>query len=518
MLEKHLPLLYFCLLMAGLLAGPLPAPAASTDADTASGLYAVEPPDAAGGLDPAGEPDPVGELDLADEPGSADGSETEAKGVGAAARDFKVVGYYSGDLFQEPPERLQTDRLTHVVYAFLIPRLDGGLEPLQDPAELRAIVEKARESGAKVVIALGGWSYEGRSLAPVFEGLAASQDARARLVQNVRALIRDYQLDGLELDWEHPNAQTAGLYEQLVLDLRAAMDAEGKLLTAVLNGAWSETAGPEASAVLTEACLDSFDFMNVMAYDMNSEDHSPFWFAETSLGYWLNRGVPAEKLVLGMPLYARPSWLQYRELAALDPDNVWKDFAETSPLVSYYNGLNTLREKTWLALRKAGGVMLFDVNEDSGGETGVVNMISQALTQAGFLSDGEIQSHITLVLDGRELPLSQEDGRAFIDANGRVLVPIRKPMEAIGATVGYAIGEGADRQVLISKSGNYVVVPVGDAFIWVNGRRVETDAQAVTRDGRTYVPLRAVFEAFGYTPSWREASRTIYVNTNVNGG
>ena len=34
---------------------------------------------------------------------------------------FKVVGYYSGDLFNEPVENLQTDKLTHVIYAFLIP-------------------------------------------------------------------------------------------------------------------------------------------------------------------------------------------------------------------------------------------------------------------------------------------------------------------------------------------------------------------------------------------------------------
>jgi hypothetical protein len=68
------------------------------------------------------------------------------------------------------------------------------------------------------------------------------------------------------------------------------------------------------------------------------------------------------------------------------------------------------------------------------------------------------------------------------------------------------------RQILVSKSGNNVIVPVGDAFIWVNGRRVETDTQAVIRDGRTYVPFRAVFEAFGYVPDWRAASRTIYIN------
>ncbi len=35
---------------------------------------------------------------------------------------FKVVGYYSGALFDEPVENLATDKLTHIIYAFLIPR------------------------------------------------------------------------------------------------------------------------------------------------------------------------------------------------------------------------------------------------------------------------------------------------------------------------------------------------------------------------------------------------------------
>jgi GH18 family chitinase len=427
----------------------------------------------------------------------------------APARRFKVVGYYSGDLFQEPVERLQTDKLTHVVYAFLIPTLQGGLEPLQDPAELRMLVEQAHADGAQVIAALGGWSYAGHPLAPVFESLAASAETRGQLVEHVRQLVREYGLDGVELDWEHPNAQTIGLYEQLVLDMRAAMRAEGKLLTAALNGAWSGTEGPEASRVVTEACLESFDFVNVMAYDMNNGEHSPYWLAEASLDYWLNRGVPAEKLVLGMPLYARPSWLQYRELTALDPANAWRDFADTSPHVSYYNGLNTLREKTWLALRKASGVMLFDVNEDSGGETGVVNMISQVLTQADALSAQDLEAHVTIVLDRKELILEARDGAAFIDENGRTLVPVRKPLEAVGAEVSY---DEANRLVFAEAGGTRVVVPIGEAYILVNGLRQDIDTTAVIRDDRAYAPFRAVLEAFGYTADWRAASRTIYID------
>lgn len=51
---------------------------------------------------------------------------------------FKVVGYYSGDLFDEPLENLQTDKLTHVIYAFLIPKEDGTLVDLQKPQQFNS--------------------------------------------------------------------------------------------------------------------------------------------------------------------------------------------------------------------------------------------------------------------------------------------------------------------------------------------------------------------------------------------
>lgn len=85
---------------------------------------------------------------------------------------FKVIGYYSGDLFNEPTENLQTAKLTHVIYAFLIPKEDGSLVELSKPEQLEEIVSKAHNDGTKVFIALGGWSYEGKPLEPVFREVA----------------------------------------------------------------------------------------------------------------------------------------------------------------------------------------------------------------------------------------------------------------------------------------------------------------------------------------------------------
>ena len=428
----------------------------------------------------------------------------------ASDQPFRVVGYYSGALFNEPVEKLQTDKLTHVIYSFLIPKEDGSLVELEKPDQLKALVKQAHKDGAKVFIALGGWSYQNKPLVSVFETAAASKEKRTLLINHVRALIKDYDLDGLELDWEHPNEKTIGDYEKLVVEMKTALSKDGKELTAALNGAWSTTAGPEVSKLMTDQCLNSFSFINVMAYDMNNQEHSPLWFADTSINYWLNRGVPADKIVLGMPLYARPSWKQYRDLVAENPEYTFQDYAPTSPLDSYYNGINTLREKTVIALKKAGGVMLFDVNEDAAGDASAVSMIDDLVNRTKSISENELKGYVTVILDHHELKFLKEEGYGtpFIDESSRTLIPLRKPLEAIGATVEY---DENNKVVTTSKNGVKVKIPIGESSIEVNGSKIVMDTKAVIQDGRTYIPLRAVFSAFGYDINWHDSSKTVYL-------
>ncbi len=294
--------------------------------------------------------------------------------------DFRTVGYYSYDLFEDPLEKLQTDKLTHIMYAFLIPQKDGSVLPLAEEENVRQLIEKAHNDNCKVYIAVGGWSYKDVPLQAAFEEAAKTPETRKKLVESIISVVKDYGFDGVELDWEYPNSASAKNYEALILELSAELKKHGKHLTAALNGAWSQTEGPEVSKYVSDACLDAFEFISVMSYDMNNEQHSPFWFANTSIDYWLHRGVSADKIVLGMPLYARPTFMQYRHLVEKDKDFAYTDFAEIDGKASHYNGLPTLCKKTILAAKKAGGVMLFDVNEDTNDETSVVSMIDETLS------------------------------------------------------------------------------------------------------------------------------------------
>ncbi len=294
--------------------------------------------------------------------------------------NFRVIGYYSGDLFEEPLENLQTDKLTHIMYAFLIPQEDGSVLPLAEEENVRKLIEKAHNDNCEVFIAVGGWSYNDIPLQSTFEKAAENPQTRSKLVESIVKTVEEYGFDGVELDWEYPQAASQKDYEALILELDAALEEKGKQLTAALNGAWSQTEGPEVSNYVSDACLDAFDFINVMSYDMNNDQHSPFWFANTSIDYWLNRGADTENIVLGMPLYARPTFMQYRHLAENNKELAYSDYAIIDGKESHYNGLPTLCKKTVLAAKKAGGVMLFDVNEDTNDETSVVSMIDDTVS------------------------------------------------------------------------------------------------------------------------------------------
>lgn len=435
----------------------------------------------------------------------------------AAQEDFRVIGYYSEGLFDEPIENLQMDKLTHIMYAFLIPQIDGSLVPIEKSEHLRQIVSFAHENGVKVFIALGGWSYQNMPVAQIFETVTADETSRSNFIDHIMTFVQDYDLDGVELDWEYPTVDSQSYYEALVVELSARLDEENKELSAALNGAWSSTEGPEVSKLVTPQCLEAFSFINIMCYDTNDTDHSPLWFTDTSISYWLNRGMKPEQIVVGIPLYARPSWAQYRHLVAADSNNAYRDFAaanEKITLDSYYNGLNTITEKTAIALRRAGGVMLFDVNEDTNDEYSAVGQIQAVINNAQKLGAEKFARKVLIFLDERPLVFAPKDdmGDAFIDENDRTMLPLRKPLQMIGAEVVYDAATGV---ITIIKDKTTVIVTIGSDVIMVNGEMVKEQGQAIVKDGRCYIPARAVFAAFGYQLDWHDVSKSLYLQKSI---
>lgn len=119
-----------------------------------------------------------------------------------------------------------------------------------------------------------------------------------------------------------------------------------------------------------------------------------------------------------------------------------------------------------------------------------------------------------MVIDNQPVPFTSDSGWPFVDANGRTQVPLRIVMEQYGCQVAW---NSADNAAVITKGGTAVVVPVGQPYILVNGRTVAMDTAALIQDGRTYLPIRAVLEAFGASVVWDNGTVSVASATAGNG-
>ncbi len=293
----------------------------------------------------------------------------------ARAAAFKIVGYLTS--WSGTVQEVQLNKLTHVNYAFILPNGDGSLQALDNPSKLQSLVSAAHPLGVKVLISVGGWN-DGNDQG--FETLAANATSRTNFANNLVNLVNQYNLDGVDIDWEYPDpdnsypdnpqpGSSAYNYGQMMATLSSAMHSRGKLLTgAIVALGWAGKGIPVSA-------FNSVDFYNLMAYDGGDGAlHSPYQYALDSVNFWRGRGLPAEKTVLGVPFYGRPSWASYRTLiaAGCSPDS---DTCSYQGNTVYYNGRPTIRQKTDLALQQGGGIMYWENSQDTTDSTSLVSAI-----------------------------------------------------------------------------------------------------------------------------------------------
>lgn len=244
-----------------------------------------------------------------------------------------VVGYYAGwSAYQgyrasDIPARL----LTHINYAFAMIDPDAGTLTLDNPvqdeknfADLRAL--RTEYPHLKLILSVGGWDYSAH-----FSDVAATTAGRTAFAQSCAKLLAAHDLDGIDLDWEYPvSGGTSGTnhrpqdrqnFTLLLRAIRQELDRQGsldgkdyQLTIAGAAGDWY------LSNIQPTAVADVVDHIFLMAYDIHgpwdkyADFNAPLYTPSGSAPHYQNsvsgsveayleEGVPADKLVLGMPLY-----------------------------------------------------------------------------------------------------------------------------------------------------------------------------------------------------------------------
>ncbi|KAH7041356.1 glycoside hydrolase superfamily [Microdochium trichocladiopsis] len=231
------------------------------------------------------------------------------------------------------PSHLQLDYINRVYYAFILANEDGTLRSLDTHADHAIAVDGASGCitatarlkhisplghGLQILASIGG----GSGSAP-FPALAASPAARETFARECRHFVDAHGFDGVDIDWEHPQDSAAGAdYIALLATLRQHLPAPRYLLTTALPvGQWV------LRHIDLRAAAGLLDSLNLMAYDFTGswtevcghqaqllapgagamEDCHPVLrkSAHEGVEYVVSRGFPRDKIVLGVPAYAR---------------------------------------------------------------------------------------------------------------------------------------------------------------------------------------------------------------------
>lgn len=162
---------------------------------------------------------------------------------------------------------------------------------------------------------LGGWKHEEQ---PRFSNMVQNENTRGIFVQSALRWIRKTQADGLSIDWEYPTKRgTSGpedkhRYTLLLKELRAAFNGEERPLT--LSA--SVSAGRKTINVAYEhlEIIKYLDWINVMAYALHGAwrkftgHHTSMTGTpnvEDCIKAWQEKGIPDEKINLGIATYGR---------------------------------------------------------------------------------------------------------------------------------------------------------------------------------------------------------------------
>lgn len=287
----------------------------------------------------------------------------------------RVVGYLP-DWSYQAYGKLDFSALTHMNIAFCNPDSNGNLSCYIPDTEMKNIVNKAHNNEVKVMAALGGGGGCDGYL-PLLDTPEEMADFNDKIIE----YCEKYDFDGIDLDIElGSNHEIWNYYADWVSSLRVLCDEYGYELS---------TASAQWVAVkVSPETFESFDFVNVMAYDndVDESSHCDMEFAQDSLKYFnIQKKIPKDKLVLGVPFYGRGytsdgkldwnSYVSFAELIEHDSDNYTKDLYKDIA----YNGAATMAEKCDIA-KNYGGIMIWELSQDAAGEFSLLSVIKDKLS------------------------------------------------------------------------------------------------------------------------------------------
>jgi len=327
------------------------------------------------------------------------------------------------------PGQIDGQSLTRINYAFAN-IADGRMVTgfVNDAANFAYLTGLRKTNPSlKVLVSVGGWEWSTN-----FSDVCFTESSRQRFIESVTIFLRLYELDGLDIDWEYPGMPGAGHpfrgedkqnFTTLLKELRKRFDQESKTSGRTL---YLTIAAGSSDEFIAHTEMDKVqkyvDTVNLMGYDFYEPDsdaitgnHAPL-FADpadpkkasddASVRAFIKAGVPAEKILLGVPFYGHV-WGNvpgqnnglfqpgkqipnaYAPFSAIDSTMLnhgflrfWDSMASVPYLynpdkqifVSYEDEQSLAAKGAYVLNHKLGGIMFWEYNGDPSGKLlGAIN-------------------------------------------------------------------------------------------------------------------------------------------------
>jgi len=334
------------------------------------------------------------------------------------SNSFKIFGYYQGKYGDV--NNYEYQKLSHVIFCFT--DLKGNKISIKDTADERTlrllVAQKQKFPHLKVLVSLGGWNGCA-TCSPIF----AVDSNRIIFARSVKNFIKEFDLDGFDLDWEspviggykdHPAApEDKDNFTSLIKELRQALPPPNIVC-------FDANCFPEYvfSSVDWSNVMPNVDFVNLMTYGLPNDKaghtgHHTALFSSAFQKESVQRGVelldllkvPLGKIIIGAAFYSfvvvnvdsvnfglgRPGKVKnspdYRTtLKKFTTENGYQTYWDTVSMAPYlysfkertfitFDNKESCRLKTKFALdHQLGGIMFWRLNGDTE-EDGLLNAI-----------------------------------------------------------------------------------------------------------------------------------------------
>lgn len=360
-----------------------------------------------------------------------------------------IIGYYPAwkSYTGYTPESIDISKINHINYAFAKISPDFEIEmgyPDKDPENFKKFQElKKIKPDLKVLISVGGWDWSGN-----FSDMAATAERRERFADSCVEFLVMYGLDGVDLDWEYPvggglktnsnRPEDRENFTLLIKEIREKLDAQElkdnkDYLLSIAAGA--------SNYYIKNTEVDKFhqylDYVNLMTYDIhgpwdkysdfnsplyNNGDKSPQYkiSIDSSVEAWLKAGLPADKLIIGLPFYGysyRVSknaneglYQTHNDGKALSYDSLKKEYINNPQYIRYfhhqslvpwlYDGKTFISYDDYQSIglkakyireQNLGGAMIWELSQDSEGE--LLNALYEGLYDGSVLAARDYVGH-----------------------------------------------------------------------------------------------------------------------------